>query len=187
MATGIQVNGVDIDTLFKPRTSAKIADVHWQSNGVDISNLFEGRAGSPAIANTNLQSNGVDLAQLFMDINYNPVSQVVTSFTSKQIVLQVGGETADLSVQLYNGYTIRAIYWSEPADAANYLIVELNGTPPNDLVSSMNLVAGAVNHTELFTSFVQEVGFGRYVCATAGDTGNISVGPGVACTVTIDP
>lgn len=70
MTTGLKAAGVDLDSLFKARTSAKIADVNIKSNGgVDISNRFEARGATTAIANTGFKSGGVDLSQLFKDIN----------------------------------------------------------------------------------------------------------------------
>jgi hypothetical protein len=73
MATGFQVTGRgDLDTLFKARTSAAIANTGFQSNGgVDLAQRFEPRGSTTPIAATSFQSGahaGADLAALFMDI-----------------------------------------------------------------------------------------------------------------------
>ena len=85
MTTGINSAGVDLDALFKARTSTKIADVGWRSNGgVDISNRFEPRGATTARANTSLRSAGTDLAQLFKDISIaDALAASVPSSTSK--------------------------------------------------------------------------------------------------------
>lgn len=66
--------GVDIDTLFKPLTSTKIADVKIKTGaGVDISTLFEPRGTSPARADVKWKTGaGIDISTLFMDIGYAP-------------------------------------------------------------------------------------------------------------------
>ena len=74
MATGYIVSGRgDLDVLFKPRTSAAIANTGFRSNGaVDLAQRFEPRGSTTAIANTGFRAgphSNADLAALFMDIN----------------------------------------------------------------------------------------------------------------------
>jgi hypothetical protein len=75
MATGITVNGVDLDSIFKARVSAKRADVEFEVAGTDISNRYEPAntlSKSKITYNTGFIANGSDLKDLFMDKNYNP-------------------------------------------------------------------------------------------------------------------
>lgn len=74
MAAGININGVDMDLVFKARVSTKRADVGFQIGGVDISNRYEKSAslGDRISSNTGYKAAGVDLQTLFQDINYTP-------------------------------------------------------------------------------------------------------------------
>ena len=67
MTTTLYKAGVDLDTLFKARASAKRADVGIKYLGVDLANRYDIRT-SAAQANTGFRAAGVDLAQLFQDI-----------------------------------------------------------------------------------------------------------------------
>lgn len=70
MATGIQANGTDLDSLFLARSTTKRADVNIDSNGgVDISNRFEKYTSGTKVATTNIQSGGTDLKDLFQNIS----------------------------------------------------------------------------------------------------------------------
>lgn len=71
MPTGYTVSGRgDLDSLFKPRSSAAIAATGFKSNGgIDLSQRYEPRAATTAIANTGFRKAGTDLAQLFMDLH----------------------------------------------------------------------------------------------------------------------
>lgn len=91
MTTGIQANGVDIDTLFLPLETTKRADVNIDSNGgVDISNRFEPIGDGTPIANTGIQANGADIATLFRDIN-EPLEQLVWTTTPWTFFTEGGG------------------------------------------------------------------------------------------------
>jgi len=70
MATGIQANGVDLDSIFEPRASAKVADVNIDSNGgVDISNRFENITSGTGPATTNIKKNtNTDLNEIFAEL-----------------------------------------------------------------------------------------------------------------------
>lgn len=72
MATGITVNNVDLDSIFKARQTAKRADVGFIVNGVDISNRYEA-ANDPEkqiTFDTNFKSESTDLRYLFMSSDY---------------------------------------------------------------------------------------------------------------------
>lgn len=107
MAVGFKVNGVDIDTLFKTRSTSKRADVGYQKQSVDVSNNFEKTAGGDLIAfNTGYQSAGADLKTMLQDItfggtlyatssNYSPAGGNIGNgpFNSAGIVITAGGGT----------------------------------------------------------------------------------------------
>jgi hypothetical protein len=69
MTTGIQDAGTDLDAIFEPRTTTKVADVNIHSNGgVDISNRFEDlNSGSGAPA-TNIHAGDTDLYLIFAEL-----------------------------------------------------------------------------------------------------------------------
>ena len=112
-ATGYEANGVDLNTLFKERTSTAISNVNLVTNegvhsSADLASLFEPRAGSTAIANVNIQSAGADLSSLFMDTGATPGATVTlpvnTTATAADLislyvsragyVIEVDGDTA---------------------------------------------------------------------------------------------
>lgn len=71
MASGFTKNGVDLDTIFKVRSSGKRADVGLQVVNVDVSNRFEKTGGGDLIAaNTGFQQAGVDIKTMFRDITF---------------------------------------------------------------------------------------------------------------------
>ena len=80
MATDYIVSGRgDLDTLFKPRTSAAAAATGFKSNGgVDLAQRFEPRGSSTAITATGYRSGATDLASIFMDINNVTFSPLLT-------------------------------------------------------------------------------------------------------------
>lgn len=81
MTTGIQDAGTDLDSVFEPRTTAKISDVNYHSNGgVDISNRFEKIASGSAGSLTNHHKAGADLNTLFAGIG--TVSSLAVNFQS---------------------------------------------------------------------------------------------------------
>lgn len=86
MPAGITVNGVDLDDIFKTRTSTKIADVEFEVGGVDISNRYEPINTNPKSKltyNTGYIANGVDLRELFMQKAFNPFN-ITLSFSIVQ-------------------------------------------------------------------------------------------------------
>lgn len=69
MATGIKAAGTDLDLIFEPRTTTKIANVNIKSNGgVDLSNRFEDIASGSAASTTGIKKTGTDLNALFAGI-----------------------------------------------------------------------------------------------------------------------
>ena len=72
MSTGLNVNGVDLDTIFAAiGGTSKGADVGIKVGGSDISNRYCASTGGDQIGyNTNYLSNGTDLRYKFRDINY---------------------------------------------------------------------------------------------------------------------
>lgn len=66
MATGFNINGVDIDQYFDSRVSAKYTDVGFKVNGTDISNIFEPLNNDQQLPDLNVYfDNGDDLAIAF--------------------------------------------------------------------------------------------------------------------------
>jgi hypothetical protein len=75
---------VDLDVLFKQRTSAAIADTGFKVNGTDISDRYE-----PSVAeedrisfNVYYKKGGVDISTLFMDYNYADMLQYLLTVVS---------------------------------------------------------------------------------------------------------
>jgi hypothetical protein len=70
MATAITAAGVDLDDIFEPRASTKVADVNIHSNGgVDLSNRFENITSGTGPAATNILKNtNTDLNEIFAEI-----------------------------------------------------------------------------------------------------------------------
>jgi hypothetical protein len=66
VASGLLKAGVDLDTLFRARVSAKRADVGFKVGGTDISNRYETIGGAAAIAATGFKAASIDLASLFL-------------------------------------------------------------------------------------------------------------------------
>jgi hypothetical protein len=89
MTTGYIVNGRgDFDVLFKPRTSAAVANTNFKSNGgVDLAQRFEPRFALPAIPAVGYLAAGVDLAQIFQGISaFVPVSFTFNAGAGSQVV-----------------------------------------------------------------------------------------------------
>jgi hypothetical protein len=69
--------GTDLDSIFKPRTSAAGANVNIRcTSGTpnqDLAQRFEPRGTSPKVADVGYRTpGGVDISNTFMDLNYNP-------------------------------------------------------------------------------------------------------------------
>jgi hypothetical protein len=80
MVTGIKANDIDLDSIFEPRTTPKIADTNIHSNGdVDIANRFEDKASwTPAADATNIHKGDADLNTLFAAIGTVGGAEVIT-------------------------------------------------------------------------------------------------------------
>lgn len=73
MPSKYTVNGVDLDTIFKARSSVKRADIGIKVGGVDISNRYEPTNGSDQITtNTDIKTNNTDLRYVFQKYDYTP-------------------------------------------------------------------------------------------------------------------
>lgn len=73
MASGFTVGGVDLDSLFKPRTGAPGPATGFTVGGVDLNDRYEVSTGGDQIpGNTGFTVSGVDLKQFFRDIAYVP-------------------------------------------------------------------------------------------------------------------
>lgn len=110
MAIGIKTtSNVDLDTIFKARTSAKRADVGiYYNNGgskTDISNRFETSIGGDQIAsNTGIKgSGGSDLKSLFQDYNYVAAPSITTQPTNQTVA---SGNTATFTVAATGAATL---------------------------------------------------------------------------------
>lgn len=119
MASGIARAGVDLDSLFLARVSAKIADVGYRVAGVDISNRYEGRGGTTAIANTGLTSVGVDLASLFRNISAPLVA--LTARTASASAASIGAtatyalsSTGDILASVSSSNVVDVGDWISP-------------------------------------------------------------------------
>ena len=100
MATGIQANGTDLDSVFEARTTTKIADVNIDSNGgVDLSNRFEDIASGSAAAATGIQSGGADLNTLFAGIGTVGSSPTVSALANGDTNSRIIGTYCDVGVQ----------------------------------------------------------------------------------------
>lgn len=84
MTTGYVVSGRgDLDTLFKARTSAAIANTNYKSNGgVDLAQRFEPRGAAAPIADTGFKAGANDLAALFMNLAANAINFADMSCTN---------------------------------------------------------------------------------------------------------
>jgi len=129
MTTGYVVSGRgDLDALFKPRTSAAIANTGFTSNGgVDLAQRFEPRGATAAQVDTGFKAGANDLAQLFMDtgaivgtitisnVNWlatQPSTPASTASSSHQLTT-----TGDIN-RLLNGITSDEGDWVSPKTAA---------------------------------------------------------------------
>jgi hypothetical protein len=76
MSSGYTVNGTDLDAIFKPRYSAKRANVNISASGTDISDIYEKtQVPEDKISfDTNIKSNQVDLKNIFAAISYKKLS-----------------------------------------------------------------------------------------------------------------
>ena len=80
MASDYTVNGVDLDTIFKARSSTKRADIGIKVSGVDISNRYEPTNGSDQITtNTDIKINNTDLRYIFQKYNYTTTTTTTTT------------------------------------------------------------------------------------------------------------
>lgn len=85
-ATGYLKDGSDLNTLFKERAAAAIADTGFVTNegahsSADLASLFEPIAATPKIADVGFSKAGSDISNLFMDINEGAAGSTVTLIT----------------------------------------------------------------------------------------------------------
>jgi hypothetical protein len=147
MATGYKIStGVDLDTLFKARTSAAAANVGYlNSVGTDLSQLFEPRGSTTARANVLYRNaSAVDLSQIFMDINTAPTLLNLTltaanSGSNTGYTNSASGYTALGSMSGTPEWTISSVLYrldqcTSNVSVANDLLVRVSNassTPPD--------------------------------------------------------
>lgn len=166
MASDYKVSLVDLDDIFKPRSTAARANVGFKVLGADLADRYEASAGngSPDVDqidyNTNYKSSGTDLRYYFKAISYisspvitvQPVAHSVnetatTTFTivasgAPTLTYQWRKNGSNLSnAGHYSGVTTATltISSSSAADAANYDCVVSNGILPNATSNSVAL------------------------------------------------
>jgi hypothetical protein len=81
MASGIKVNGVDLDSIFVPLESFPTSNVEYKVGGVDISQRYEPLVDNQLSFNTNLKHNNVDLRYIFQAASYIPPTSTPVSPT----------------------------------------------------------------------------------------------------------
>lgn len=166
MASDYKVSLVDLDDIFKPRSTAARANVGFKVLTTDLADRYEASAGngSPDVDqidyNTNYKSSGTDLRYYFKAISYisspvitaQPVAHSVnetatTTFTivasgAPTLVYQWRKNGSNLSnAGHYSGVTTATltISNSSAADAANYDCVVSNGILPDATSNSVAL------------------------------------------------
>jgi hypothetical protein len=166
MASDYKVSLVDLDDIFKPRSTAARANVEFKVLGADLADRYEASAGngSPDVDqidyNTNYKSSGTDLRYYFKAISYisspvitvQPVAHSVnetatTTFTivasgAPTLTYQWRKNGSNLSnAGHYSGVTTATltISNSSAADAANYDCVVSNGILPDATSNSVAL------------------------------------------------
>lgn len=124
-------NGTDISTLFKARTSTKIADVGILDGGTDISNDYEPIGATTKIANVGILSGGSDISNLFMDINASTAPAVAFAGAASSVVLT--------SATGYAGVVLRDDGNIYRKQTANYIGSQPGEVDIGDWVSGGNL------------------------------------------------
>jgi hypothetical protein len=135
MASGLLKVGVDLDTLFAARTSAKRADVGFKVAGVDVSNRYETIGAASPIAATGFKAAGVDLASLFRGMSAHNLTAVLATFGAG--VSEIGYNSSvpmgALSPAVVGGYTINGFfdYIDSGAPSSNgfYIVSDTVGIP----------------------------------------------------------
>jgi len=159
MATGIQANGTDLDSIFEPRTTTKIADVNIDSNGgVDLSNRFEDIASGSAAAATGIQSGGADLNTLFAGIGTVGGSPTVSA---------VGA--GDVNTHGFGGDCWVGINWA--TDGEEYPL--LKGSGANGATAGTWLDSGS--NSDVWVVFTRTAGATNWDSHTSGTRYNINV------------
>ena len=140
MPSNYTINGVDLDTLFKARSSIKRADVNILVGGIDISNRYEPTNGSDQITiNTDIKTNNTDLRYVFQNYNYVSATAILTATPN----LIISGGTSILSWTTTGGGEV----------LINSDIVAATGTKEVTLTNTTTytLATGGVNVSQLIT------------------------------------
>ena len=140
MPSNYTINGVDLDTLFKARSSIKRADVNILVGGIDISNRYEPTNGSDQITiNTDIKTNNTDLRYVFQNYNYVSATAILTATPN----LIISGGTSILSWTTTGGGKV----------LINSDIVAATGTKEVTLANTTTytLATGGVNVSQLIT------------------------------------
>jgi hypothetical protein len=154
MASRYTINSQDLDNIFKPRSSAKIANVNIRVQGVDISNRYErSQNTSDRITfNTNIRIGNSDLRTLFasktarkLTFSYYTVGETWERYGRRQdgqihvTILQAnynqsgghnysvrvyGGNTSDAGSPSYSDTTQNTIF---NTDSQTFSFFRLNG------------------------------------------------------------
>lgn len=130
MASGLKVKGVDLDDIFKSRTSPKRSNVEFEVNGVDISNRYEPSTSNPRSQisyNTGYTAGGTDLRYLFMTKAFNPfainLNFTIVQYNADCWEIYVGGNKS-VSCKLDITWLVDIALWFNPTDptqAGNYI------------------------------------------------------------------
>jgi hypothetical protein len=117
--------GVDLDSKFMARVSAKRADVGYQIGGVDISNRYEQIGTGTPIAATGYRSVGNDLAAYFRNINQPLVTVVsITAGVYFTVIGFVKDTCGAASPATYRGLPINGIYQGPDANTFSFSLFQ---------------------------------------------------------------
>ena len=119
MPSNYTVNGVDLDTLFKVRSSTKRADVGIKTGGIDISNRYEPTNGSDQItADTNIKTNNTDLRYVFQKYDYTPPVTSADYLIISYNWTSAGGADLDTSTDIVSPITTAKVGWGQAENGA---------------------------------------------------------------------
>lgn len=90
----------DLSTIFKARTSTKIADIGYSDGGVNLSETYEPIGSTTKVNDVGYSEVGADISTLFMDINASPLVQLAN------VTASVSDLTLDYN--MYAGFELQA-------------------------------------------------------------------------------
>lgn len=134
MPSDYTINGVDLDTLFKARSSTKRADIGIRVGGVDISNRYEPTNGSDQITtNTDIKINNTDLRYVFQKYDYAPPVTSADYLIISYNWTSANGTDLDGSTNIESPVTTADVGYGQA----------VNGAPPYLYWSGDNTYTGA--------------------------------------------